>query len=121
MSLFSDMKAPADIDDRIWRALSDGTRRDMLDTLAARPRTTGEMVATFAPLCRTAVMKHLDVLEGAGLLVVRREGRRRWNHFNPVPIDHVCGRWLDARRRRMSGALRRLRSLIGSDEDDSNP
>lgn len=39
-------------------------------------------------------MKHLDVLEDAGLLIVEREGRKRWNHLNPTPIQAVCDRWV---------------------------
>lgn len=109
------MKQPADNDDRIWRALGDPARRDMLDALANAPMTTGSLVAAFEPLCRTAVMKHLDVLEDAGLVVVRREGRVRWNHFNPVPIDRICGRWLDTHRRRMSSALNRLKRVVEAD------
>jgi DNA-binding transcriptional ArsR family regulator len=84
----------------------------MLDELAAGPRTTGEMAQRFEPLCRTAVMKHLDVLAEAELVVVRRAGRVRWNYFNPVPIDGVCRRWLSDHRRRMSGALNRLNDVV---------
>ncbi len=112
MSLYGDMKNPATQDDRVWRALSDGRRRQMLDRLAEAPMTTGTLVREFEPLCRTAVMKHLDVLAAAELVVVRRAGRVRWNHFNPVPIDGVCRRWLDAHRRRMSGALNRLKEVV---------
>ena len=81
------MQQPAFTDDRIWRALADPVRRTLLDALAIAPRTTGELVEAESQLCRTAVMKHLDVLVAAGLVVVRREGRRRWNYLNPVPID----------------------------------
>ncbi len=119
MSPYGDMKQPATQDDRIWRALGDHVRRKMLDELAKAPMTTGDLVRGFEPLCRTAVMKHLDVLEAAGLLVVHREGRLRWNHFNPVPIDRICGRWLDARRRRMSAALNRLKGVVETSLDES--
>lgn len=57
-------------------------------------------------------MKHLDVLVRARLVMVKREGRVRWNHFNPVPIDRICGRWLDAHRRRRSAALNRLKRVV---------
>ena len=112
MSLYSDMKQAATIEDRVWRALGDPIRRRMLDELARAARTTGELVVRFEPLCRTAVMKHLDVLAAAELVVVRRAGRVRWNHFNPVPIDGVCRRWMDAHRRRVSGALNRLKDVV---------
>lgn len=74
--------------------------------------TTGSLVREFEPLCRTAVMKHLEVLTMARLVLVRWEGRARWNHFNPVPIDRICRRWIDRRRRRMTSALRRLKGVV---------
>src|SRR2546423_966903 len=61
--------------DRVWRALGDRSRRRMLDLLAERPRTTGELASAFGKLSRFAVMKHLRVLHRAGLLVVSQEGR----------------------------------------------
>ena len=106
------MKSPASEDDRVWRALSEQTRRNMLDQLADAPRTTGALVDQFAPLCRTAVMKHLDVLVAAKLVLVRWEGRVRWNYFNPVPIERICRRWIDGRRRRTTEALLRLKKVV---------
>ena len=103
---------PATEDDRVWRALGDERRRRMLDRLAESPMTTGSLVREFQPLCRTAVMKHLEVLAAARLVLVRWEGRVRWNHFNPVPIDRICRRWIDGRRRRMTSALRRLKGVV---------
>lgn len=77
----------------VWRALADPTRRRMLDLLRERPRTTGELDAAFE-VSRYAVMKHLTVLEQAGLVRVRRRGRQRWNHLDPVPIQRVYERWI---------------------------
>ena len=80
--------------DRVWKALSDPHRRRMLDLLAERRRTTGELSAAFPKLSRFAVMKHLRVLEKADLLLVTREGRLRWNALNPVPLREVFRRWV---------------------------
>ena len=80
--------------DRVFKALADGTRRKMLDLLAAKTLTTGELVEAFPELSRFGVMKHLDVLEEAGLLVITREGRQRWNRLNPVPLREVVRRWM---------------------------
>lgn len=77
----------------VWRALADPTRRRMLDLLRDGPRTTGELDAAFE-VSRFAVMKHLNVLEEAGLVRVRRRGRQRWNHLDPVPIQRVYERWI---------------------------
>jgi len=62
--------------------------------LAAKMMTTGELVEAFPELSRFGVMKHLDVLEEAGLLVITREGRQRWNRLNPVPLREVVRRWM---------------------------
>jgi DNA-binding transcriptional ArsR family regulator len=83
-----------DEDDAFWRALANPQRRRMLDLLKSGPRTTGEVADDFAALSRYAVMQHLGVLEEAGLVVVRREGRQRFNHLNPVPIREVYERWV---------------------------
>ena len=96
-------------EDRIWRALGDPTRRSILDDLAKAPLTTGDLVGRHPALCRTAVMKHLAVLESVGLVVVRREGRYRWNYINPVPIERICARWIHGQVRHLSAAVNRLR------------
>ncbi len=114
MSLFGDMKTESD--ELVWRALADPVRRGILDSLAAGPLTTGEIVDRTEGLCRTAVMKHLDTLVGANLVLVRREGRFRWNHLNPVPIERVCGRWINKHVRTLSSAMNRLKEII-----ESNP
>jgi Predicted transcriptional regulators len=80
-------------DIRVWRALADPTRRALLDRLRAGPCTTGALAAGF-PVTRFAVMKHLDVLVAAGLVLVERRGRERLNYLNPVPIRRVNQRWL---------------------------
>lgn len=102
----------SDEDDIIWRGLADSSRRRILDALAERPLTTGELVGRFENLCRTAVMKHLEVLVDAGLVVVRREGRQRWNYLNPVPIQRVCDRWISKHVQHLSAALCRLKDLV---------
>jgi DNA-binding transcriptional ArsR family regulator/uncharacterized protein YndB with AHSA1/START domain len=80
--------------DPVWKALADPTRRRILDLLKGQPRTTGDLCEAF-PLSRFAVMKHLGVLEGAGLVVVRRRGRERWNHLNAVPLRRIYEHYID--------------------------
>ena len=84
----------ADENDRIFKALAAPTRRAILDALKGHPQTTGELCARFPVLDRCTVMQHLKVLEDADLVIVRREGRERWNHLNPVPIKHIHDRWI---------------------------
>lgn len=113
MSLFSDMEANPQ-PEQVWRALADPTRRALLDELAVAPCTTGDLVERFDQLCRTAVMKHLGILAAAGLVVVRREGRRRWNYLNPVPIQQVCERWVNRHVRGIASAMSRLKEHVES-------
>ena len=80
-------------DERVWKALADPTRRDILDLLREAPQTTGQVAAHFT-MTRFGVMKHLAVLQGAGLLRVERRGRERWNHLNPLPIQRLWRRWV---------------------------
>jgi DNA-binding transcriptional ArsR family regulator len=78
----------------VFRALSDPTRRRLLDELRDGPRTTGELVSTHPEMTRFGVMAHLNVLEQAGLVLVTRRGRHRINHLNPVPIAEIYQRWM---------------------------
>jgi len=80
-------------EDAFWRALSNPVRRRILDRLRERPRTTGELVGEF-DLSRYAVMQHLRVLVDAGVVLVRREGRRRWNLLNAAPFVGILRRWV---------------------------
>ena len=66
----------------------------MLDVLKDRPQTTGDLCARFPALDRCTVMQHLKVLEAADLVIVKREGRERWNYLNPLPIKHIHDRWI---------------------------
>ena len=81
----------------------------MLDLLAERRRTTGELSAAFPKLSRFAVMKHLRVLEAAELVIVSREGRLRWNSLNPVPLREVFRRWVGKYEAIWSDALLDIR------------
>jgi len=96
--------------DEIWKALADSTRRQILDLLAEGPKTTSDIVEKFPSLCRTNVMKHMNVLVGANLVLIRREGRMRWNHINPAPIQAVCDRWISRHVRQMTQAISRLKT-----------
>ncbi|QRM30006.1 helix-turn-helix transcriptional regulator [Microvirga sp. VF16] len=99
-----------DKSDRVFKALSAATRRDILDALKDKPQTTGELCARFPALDRCTVMQHLKVLEGADLVIVKREGRERWNHLNPLPIKHIYDRWIGAYAGRAVEMLDRLKT-----------
>jgi DNA-binding transcriptional ArsR family regulator len=82
-------------DARIWKALGSPHRRALLDALRDGPQTTSALCDVLPRLSRFAVMQHLGVLERAGVVLVRREGRERWNELNAVPIQRELERWLN--------------------------
>ena len=81
--------------DHVWKALSDPTRREILDLLRDGPRQTTEIVEQFPHLSRFGVMKHVDVLREAGLINTRSEGRKRINSLNVAPIRQILERWIN--------------------------
>jgi DNA-binding transcriptional ArsR family regulator len=84
-----------DDDDRVFKALADPTRRHLLDQLFVRDgRTLGELEEGLE-MTRFGVMKHLRVLEEAGLVVARRAGREKHHFLNSVPIRQIHDRWID--------------------------
>src|SRR5215472_3835522 len=80
--------------DLVFKALGDSRRRQILDLLKHRARTTGELTEHFDQMDRCTVMQHLRVLEKADLLIVKRDGRLRWNYLNPLPIKELYDRWI---------------------------
>ena len=81
--------------DAVFRALADPTRRRLLDALFRRDGQTLHALARRSSLTRFGVMKHLRVLEAAGLVVTRRRGREKLHFLNPVPIRLIHDRWID--------------------------
>lgn len=83
--------------DTVWRALASPHRRKLLDLLKDGPLTTGQLSKELPDLTRFAVMQHLGVLEEAGLVLFRKEGRSRFNYLNPAPVRQTLERWLTPR------------------------
>jgi DNA-binding transcriptional ArsR family regulator len=104
----------AGYDALVWTALADPTRRRILDMLRERPRTTGQVSAGF-PQSRYAIMKHLTVLEEAGLLAIRRDGRERWNHINATPLRRIYERWLTPYQQLWASRLSQLCAIVEGD------
>ena len=96
-------------DDPVFRALADPTRRLLLDRLYERDgRSLTELESDLA-MTRFGVMKHLRVLEDAGLVVTRRSGREKLHYLNPVPIRLIHDRWIDKYTERRVSALADLK------------
>ena len=98
-----------DDQDHVWKALADPTRREILDMLRDGPRQTTELVERFPHLSRFAVMKHLDVLRSANLVLTRAEGRRRINSLNAAPLRDIIERWIGRYEAYWSNTLLRVR------------
>ena len=80
--------------DDVFRALADPTRRSLLDELFNEDGQTLTTLEQRLPMTRFGVMKHLKVLEEAGLVVTRKRGREKLHFLNPVPIRLIHDRWV---------------------------
>ena len=99
-------------DDPVFKALADPTRRLLLDRLFERDgRSLTELESDLA-MTRFGVMKHLRVLEDAGLVVTRRSGREKLHYLNPVPIRLIHDRWIDKYTERRVSALADLKHKL---------
>ena len=103
--------------DLVWKALSDPTRRSILDLLRKGPMTTTEIVDRFPSLTRFGVMKHLSVLRDAGLVQDRWEGRRRINSLNAVPIRMIYERWVSGYQDLWASKLTSLKKSLENGAD----
>ena len=99
-------------EDSIFKALGDSSRRFLLDVLFRQDgQTLGELEAQL-PMSRFGVMKHLKVLEKAGLVITRRQGREKLHYLNAVPIRLIHDRWIDKYREREVSALADLKTSL---------
>ena len=98
--------------DRVFKALADPTRRHLLDRLYARDGRTLTELESELEMTRFGAMKHLRVLEDAGLVVTRRQGREKLHFLNPVPIREIHDRWIDKYRERRVSALIDLKTRL---------
>src|SRR5438477_13192857 len=98
--------------DEVFRALADPTRRALLDELFRTDgQTLGALEARFE-MTRFGVMKHLRLLEEAGLVITRRSGREKLHFLNPVPIRLIHNRWIDKYTERQVSALVELKAEL---------
>jgi len=97
-------------DDLVFKALADRTRRFLLDLLFARDGRTLTELESELEMTRFGAMKHLRVLERAGLVVTRWSGREKLHYLNPVPIRLIHDRWIDKYTERQVSALADLKA-----------
>src|SRR5262245_5491184 len=98
--------------DRVFRALADPTRRHLLDRLFERDGRALTELESGLEMTRFGVMKHLRVLEDAGLVVTRRSGREKLHFLNPVPIRLIHDRWISKYAERRVSALADLKTQL---------
>jgi DNA-binding transcriptional ArsR family regulator len=99
-------------DDRVFKALADPTRRHLLDRLFERDGRTLTELESELDMTRFGVMKHLRLLEKAGLVVARRQGREKLHFLNPVPIRLIHDRWIDKFAEHRVAALADLKTKL---------
>jgi len=94
--------------DAVFKALADGSRRELLDRLHARNGQTLNELCEQMDMTRQAVSKHLAILEEANLVATARNGREKAHYLNPVPINDIAERWIGKYER---GRLKALGDL----------
>jgi DNA-binding transcriptional ArsR family regulator len=91
--------------DMVFKALADPTRRSLLDELFSEDGQTLSALEGRLPMTRFGVMKHLKVLEEAGLVTTRRRGREKLHFLNPVPIRLIHDRWVSKYAEPLAGLI----------------
>jgi len=103
--------------DEVFKALADPTRRSLLDALFESDGQSLSALEGRLPMTRFGVMKHLKVLEGAGLVVTRRRGREKLHFLNPVPIRLIHDRWVSKYAEPWAATLSGIKQEL---EEESN-
>ena len=98
--------------DEVFKALSDPTRRSLLDELFKEDGQTLSMLEARLPMTRFGVMKHLRLLEEAGLVVSKRRGREKLHFLNAVPIRLIHDRWVSKYAAPWAAALSGLKQSL---------
>lgn len=104
-------------DDLVFKALADPTRRFLLDRLFERDGRTLTDLETGLEMTRFGVMKHLKILEEAGLVTTRKSGREKLHFLNPVPIRLIHDRWISKYAERQVSALADLKRELEKHDD----
>ncbi|HSS35022.1 MAG TPA: metalloregulator ArsR/SmtB family transcription factor, partial [Patescibacteria group bacterium] len=109
------------MDDEVFRALGDPTRRLLLDRLFARDGQTVGELASGLEMTRFGAMKHLRILEAAGLIATRRVGREKLHYLNPVPIQLIADRWVSKFAAPWASALSAMKRDLEADMIATRP
>jgi uncharacterized protein YndB with AHSA1/START domain/DNA-binding transcriptional ArsR family regulator len=109
-------------DDVVFKALADPSRRRLLDALFERDgRALSQLQIELPGMTRFGVMKHLKVLEAAGLVVTRRAGREKFHYLNQVPVQQIYDRWVSKYAAARAAALSNLKHALEGGNDMATP
>ena len=103
--------------DKVFKALADSSRRELLDRLRADNGQTLGQLCAHLDMTRQAVTKHLAVLEEANLVVVVWRGREKLHYLNPVPIHEIAERWIGKFERERLRVLAELKKRLEGETD----
>lgn len=103
--------------DKLFQALASEARRRILDIVRDQPGASVLEVTRHFDVSRIAIMKHLKVLEDAGLIVSEKEGRTRHLYFNVVPIQMIHERWTSEYSAMWAGALTTFKHRLENNND----
>jgi len=103
-------------EDRVFKALADASRRQLLDRLRQEPGLALGALCQGHDMSRQAVTKHLVLLEAASLVVSVKRGREKLHYLNPVPIHEIYMRWIGKFERKQVQALFNLKQALQTKE-----
>src|SRR5471030_1183277 len=106
------MEVDVDRSDKVFKALADASRRELIDRLHARNGQTLSELCKGLDMARQSVTQHLGLLEDANLISVERQGREKLHYFNPVPIHEVYQRWIRKFEAGRMDALHQLKTKL---------
>ncbi|MEZ0224629.1 MAG: ArsR/SmtB family transcription factor [Alphaproteobacteria bacterium] len=99
-------------EDRVFKALADASRRDLLDRLRKKGGLTLGELCLEHDMSRQAVTKHLALLEEANLVVTQKKGREKLHYLNPMPISEIYTRWIGKFEQGRVAALQNLKQAL---------
>ena len=105
----------------MFKALGDATRRDLLDLLFEKDGQTLNALCDHFEMSRFGVMKHLQILEEAGLVTTKKVGRSKYHYLNPVPIQQAYDRWVSKYAQPFTTALTGLKTALESEHMTAKP
>jgi DNA-binding transcriptional ArsR family regulator len=105
-------------EDKVFKALADSSRRQLLDRLRAEGGLSLGDLCEAHDMTRQAVTKHLALLEAAGLVVTKKQGREKLHYLNPMPISEIYTRWIGKFEQSRIKALQNLKQALEENDND---